>query len=548
MKIVSSFIAKTTNKILITAVALFIGVLAPVAAVVTPHKVAALSPTTYYNVPFGLYTDTGSVVTGSDGNLWFAENVYKYTNYFPTQAIVRMTTTGTFTKYTLPLGWDFSSYGVSMAGMTNGPDGAIWFTDSNTNQIVRLTTAGQFTNHYFATSQYAYGDIGSVATGADGNLWFTMPRTNKIVRMTTAGVMTQFPLAANTGPLGITSGVDGNVWFIESQVNKIAKISPTGIITEYPVPNSEHAWGVIAGPDGNMWFAEINASKIAKITPAGVITEYPTPPSSALWNLTVGSDGALWFLSPSYENGLYGLNLARMTTSGATSTYSIFGAPKASIFTISGLNSGAGGALWAANSDSNQIVRIDPVALLTPAAPTNLTAASPTKVPALSWDAVSGATSYKVYRDGAAIATVTTTSYTDSAAAEGTHSYYVTAANDSFVSSASNTINVSVDKTRPTMSFVEPTSFADPFTVGPTVTVSASDASGLSVMAIHVYTSANQLLTTCGSASAAELAAGTMSCSLASLPDGVYYIKAGTFDNAGNNKTILSGNFTIQHS
>lgn len=33
--------------------------------------------------------------------------------------------------------------------------------------------------------------------------------------------------------------------------------------------------------------------------------------------------------------------------------------------------------------------------------------------------------------------------------------------------------------------------------------------------------------------------------SLTALADGVYYIKAGTFDLAGNNKTINSSNFTI---
>jgi len=181
------------------------------------------------------------------------------------------------------------------------------------------------------------------------------------------------------------------------------------------------------------------------------------------------------------------------------------------------------------------------------AAPANLAAVSPTKVPVLSWNAVSGATSYKIYRDGTAVTTTTTPAYTDSAAAEGSHTYYVTASNGTLQSGASNSVSVIVDKTRPTMSFVAPSSFAGPFTTGPTVTVNASDTNGLSVLAIHVYTSANQLLTTCGSANPTQLAAGTMSCSLANLPNGTYYIKAGSFDNADNNKTILSGNFTIQH-
>lgn len=189
-----------------------------------------------------------------------------------------------------------------------------------------------------------------------------------------------------------------------------------------------------------------------------------------------------------------------------------------------------------------------PASTPTLAAPTNLNVPTPTKTPLLNWDAVDGASSYRVYRDGVVIATVTATTYTDTTATEGSHAYYVIASNGSIESAASNTAIVVVDKTRPTMSFASPTSFASPFTTGPTVTVNASDTSGLQSMAIHVYTNTNQLLTTCGSASAAQLAAGTMSCSLASLPNGTYYIKAGTFDAAGNNKTILSGSFTIQHN
>lgn len=181
-----------------------------------------------------------------------------------------------------------------------------------------------------------------------------------------------------------------------------------------------------------------------------------------------------------------------------------------------------------------------------PAAPTGLTAPSPAKTAVLSWNAVTGSTSYNVYRDGTKVATVTTTAYTDATAADGTHSYYVTAVNSGGESAQSNTVPVLIDKTKPTVSFVSPTSFSGGFAVGPTVTVSASDAgSGLQVLVIHVYNSANQLLGICGSATPSQLAAGSMSCNLASLPAGTYSIRAGANDKAGNNQTINSGSFTI---
>jgi hypothetical protein len=181
-----------------------------------------------------------------------------------------------------------------------------------------------------------------------------------------------------------------------------------------------------------------------------------------------------------------------------------------------------------------------------PGTPSNLTITSPTMKPVLSWTGVSDAASYKIYRDNTYVGTTTSTTYADTTAADGTHTYFVKAANVVIEGAASNSVNTVVDTARPILGFTAPTSFTGPFTVGPTVTVTGSDSgSGLQILVIHVYNSANQLLSICGTATPTQLAAGTMSCDLSSLPNGTYSIKAGSFDNAGNNKTISSGSFTI---
>ncbi len=181
-----------------------------------------------------------------------------------------------------------------------------------------------------------------------------------------------------------------------------------------------------------------------------------------------------------------------------------------------------------------------------PGTPSNLTAATPTMKPVLSWSAASGAASYRIYRDNSYIGSTTTLTYTDTTASDGVHNYFVKAMNAVIEGAASNAVNVTVDTARPVMNFTAPTSFAGPFSTGPNVTVTAADAgSGLQVLVIHVYNSANQLLSICGTATPTQLAAGTMSCDLSSLPNGTYSIRAGSFDNAGNNRTINSGSFTI---
>lgn len=90
-----------------------------------------------------------------------------------------------------------------------------------------------------------------------------------------------------------------------------------------------------------------------------------------------------------------------------------------------------------------------------PSAPANLSAISPTKVPHLTWDAVTNATSYNIYRNNILIGTSATNSYTDNSASSGNNAYYVSAVRySSGESGSSNTINVSVDNTAPVVTNV----------------------------------------------------------------------------------------------
>ena len=88
----------------------------------------------------------------------------------------------------------------------------------------------------------------SITTGPDGNLWFTESASNKIGRITPAGVVTEFSngLSAGANPWGITSGPDGNLWFTERSTSKIGRITPQGVITEFATITSRGESG--AGP------------------------------------------------------------------------------------------------------------------------------------------------------------------------------------------------------------------------------------------------------------------------------------------------------------
>ena len=115
-----------------------------------------------------------------------------------------------------------------------------------------------------------------ITEGPDGDLWFTETAADKIGRVTTAGVVTHFPLppipipvgtqtnpGSPPGPVAITVGPDGALWFV-GVPGAVGRINTAGVVTEFPVPDVPPPAGspagtastpptltaITAGPDG----------------------------------------------------------------------------------------------------------------------------------------------------------------------------------------------------------------------------------------------------------------------------------------------------------
>jgi streptogramin lyase len=173
------------------------------------------------------------------------------------------------------------------------------------------------------TPQYSYyatptenATPGHLSVGPDGNLWFTEPDADNIGRITTAGVITEFPVpTAASLPEGITAGPDGNLWFTEAGASKIGMITPAGIITEYPVTPGSAPYGIVTGPDGNLWFTEEDHSKIGQLSPAGVLLNEAPIAGDSPTNIIVGSDNRLWFAEHDSDA------IGAITTAGVLTEY-----------------------------------------------------------------------------------------------------------------------------------------------------------------------------------------------------------------------------------
>lgn len=255
---------------------------------------------------------------------------------------------GIFTEFNAP------SAGAEPYGVTEGPDGNIWFAELGANKIVRMTAAGTGPTEFAVPTSAAAPTF--IASGHDGNLWFTEELGSKIGRITTAGSITEFPtLTAAAFPIGITAGPDGNVWFTEQGVDKIGKVTSTGSVTEYSVPTvNSGPFMIAAGSDGNLWFTEnaTAANQIGRISTSGSISEFPVPTTASRpLGIAPGSDGALWFVECGASK------IGRVTPSTISPTIGEFPLPATGTDPAYAV-AGPDGAIWFSQYAGNSIGRL----------------------------------------------------------------------------------------------------------------------------------------------------------------------------------------------
>ncbi len=275
-----------------------------------------------------------SITAGPDGNLWFVES--------QANAVGRITPQGTFTEFSVP------TFGLPVA-ITAGPDGNLWFTDAASDRIGRATPDGIMT---FFPVPTAGAELGKITSGPDGNLWFVEGQSNKVGRITTDGIVTEFDMPTpGSQPASIAAGPDGALWVTLPPVGKIARVTTTGDITEFDVPiDGAFPVGITAGPDGAMWFTLVQVAGIGRIAMDGSQTIYAFDYMSLLTDIAAGPDGALWITDS------VGGQIVRITTAGVRTEYlATFGCACGGPVAIT---PGPDGAMWFVQPDADVIGRI----------------------------------------------------------------------------------------------------------------------------------------------------------------------------------------------
>jgi streptogramin lyase len=271
-------------------------------------------------------------------------------------------------------------------GITVGPDGNLWFTESNANRIGRITPDGVITEFRLGTGdKQPYG----IVAGADGNLWFTERKNNRIGVMDTGGHLLHEYVAPGTDPLpsGITVAPNGDVWFTETGMGEtitddVGRVRPNGIVTTYRLFDCAcFPIGIAVGADGNLWVAEelgvfdgAVPGTIDRVTPNGRrIDRFPLPlpadqPGHLPAFIAPGPDGNLWFTE--FAADVH--KLGRVTTDGTITEFPLPGDVTNSV----GVTTGSDGNLWVTQGDAGDVLTVDTSGQVLHTYPTHPTPAS----------------------------------------------------------------------------------------------------------------------------------------------------------------------------
>ncbi len=258
-------------------------------------------------------------------------------------------------------GQSFNEYptttsGSGPAGIVTGPDNNLWFTESTTARIGKITPSGSITEFVVPS---ASSTPTAICAGPDGNLWFTDNKIPAIGKITTSGVITLFPLSASSGPADITAGPDGNLWFVDNTGNQIGRITPSGTITNFPIPTpASTAIGIAKGSDNNLWFTELGFTipgKIGRITTSGTVTEFNLPAGVGPALITAGPDGNLWFADALSSQ------VGRITTAGVATMF-----PATTGGLLIGIAAGPDGNLWFTDNGGGKVAKITTSGVVTP--------------------------------------------------------------------------------------------------------------------------------------------------------------------------------------
>jgi streptogramin lyase len=193
----------------------------------------ATGTVTYFPTP-GLALGTiVQIAQGPDGNVWFTGTT--------DSKLGKITPAGVVTA--VPIAAANGAFASNMKGLAF-MDGKVWVT-SGARSIFAVPLGGGTATEYRLQGG-SFRTPSGITNGPDGHLYFTESGLtadlgNRIGRITRTGVITEWDIpTADSRPTGIATGTDGKIYFTEQSTKQIGQLDPvTGVILESPVPDGD---------------------------------------------------------------------------------------------------------------------------------------------------------------------------------------------------------------------------------------------------------------------------------------------------------------------
>jgi len=186
--------------------------------------------------------------------------------------------------------FDVSGVGANNE-LTQGPDGNVWVTLDQANDIARITPTGQVTEYDAVNIANPVG----ITSGPDGKLWVTQPGGVASFSPNDPDAAVKYTVNAVMDPRPIVTGPDGNLWTVSGQnVVRIPPANPAGA-TSFDVLLAGR--DIDAGKGGDLWVADFG-SQVVRVATDGAATSFATGDGSGLQALAAGPKGQVAYADP----------------------------------------------------------------------------------------------------------------------------------------------------------------------------------------------------------------------------------------------------------
>ena len=156
---------------------------------------------------------------------------------------------------------------------TFGPDGNLYVSSGNTNQILRYTPDGKFQDIFVDSNSGGLDGPKDLAFDNSGNLYVSSGNTNQILRYTPDGKFQDIFVDSNSGgldgPKDLAFDNSGNL-YVSSDNSILGFDGKTGsFLNNISIRDNELVSGLTFGPDGNLYVSSGNTDQILRYTPDG---------------------------------------------------------------------------------------------------------------------------------------------------------------------------------------------------------------------------------------------------------------------------------------